>query len=66
LWASSLHYPHIRKPGVGKPVRPSVPSSSAEEYASRFDYSRIVRTGWDHTAVVSKRIVGLAPVSWTG
>lgn len=57
LWANSLHYPHIRKPGVGKPVRPSEPSSNAEDYANRFDYSRIIRTGWDHTEVESKRII---------
>jgi len=57
LWANSLHYPHIRKPGVGKPVRPSEPSLSAEDYASRFDYSRVIRTGWDHTEVESKSIV---------
>jgi hypothetical protein len=57
LWANSLHYPHIRKPGVGKPVRPSEPSLSAEDYVSRFDYSQIIRTGWDHTEVESKRIV---------
>jgi hypothetical protein len=57
LWANSLHYPHIRKPGVGKPVRPSVPSLSAEDYANRIDYSRIVSTRWDHTGVESKSIV---------
>jgi hypothetical protein len=57
LWANSLHYPHIRLPGVGKPVRRSAPSRSAEDYASRIDYSRIIGTGWDHTAVESKRIV---------
>ncbi len=57
LWANSLHYPHIRKPGVGKPVRPSEPSLSAEDYASRFDYSQIMRTGWDHTEIESKSIV---------
>jgi hypothetical protein len=60
LWANSLHFPHIRKPGVGKPVRPSEPSLSAEDYASRFDYSRVVRTGWDHTGVESKGIVHIA------
>ncbi|MFC1639514.1 hypothetical protein ACFL3B_01970 [Gemmatimonadota bacterium] len=57
LWASSLHYPHIRMPGVGKPIQPSVPSLSAEDYANRFDYSRIVRTGWDHTGVEARSIV---------
>lgn len=57
LWANSLHYPHIRKPGIGKPVRPSVPILSAEDYANRFDYSRIINTGWDHTAVERKRII---------
>lgn len=60
LWANSLHYPHVRMPGVGKPLRPSAPSLSAEDYASRFDYSHIVRTGWDHTKVESKRIVHIA------
>lgn len=57
LWANSLHYPHIRKPGVGEPLRPYEPSMSPEDYASRFDYSRIISTGWDHTEVKSKRIV---------
>lgn len=60
LWANSLHYPHIRKPGVGEPLRPSEPSLSAEDYASRFDYSRIIRTGWDHTKVGSKSIVHIS------
>lgn len=57
LWANSLHYPHIRKPGVGKPLQPNPPSLSAEDYANRFDYSPIIRTGWDHTDVESKTIV---------
>ena len=60
LWANSLHYPHIRKPGVGEPLRPSETSLSAEDYASRFDYSRIIRTGWDHTQVESKSIVHIS------
>ena len=60
LWANSLHYPHIRKPGVGKPVRPSEPSLSAKDYASRFDYSHVIKTGWDRTEVESKSIVHIA------
>jgi len=57
LWARSLHYPHIRKPGVGKPVRPIAPVLNAEDYAKRFDYSRIISTGWNHTAVERKKII---------
>jgi hypothetical protein len=60
LWAGSLHYPHIRMPGVGQPIQPIPPSLSAEDYASGFDYSRILRTGWDHTAVEAKTIVHIA------
>jgi hypothetical protein len=60
LWANSLHYPHIRKPGVGKSLRPGEPILSAEDYTSRFDYSPIIRTGWDHTEVESKSIVHIS------
>jgi hypothetical protein len=60
LWASSLHYPHVRKPGVGRPVRPIPPSPTAEEYASRFDYSRIIETGWHHTEPETKRGVHIS------
>lgn len=60
LWSSSLHYPHIRMPGVGKPLRPNEPSLSAKDYASRFNYSHIIRTGWDHTEVESKSIVHIS------
>jgi len=60
LWANSLHYPHIRMPGVGKPMRPYEPSLSAEDYARRFDYSPIIRTGWSHSEVESKSIVHIA------
>jgi hypothetical protein len=44
-------------PGVGQPIRPSVPFSSAEDYANRFDYSNIIGPGWDHTAVETMTIV---------
>ncbi len=44
VWASSLHFPHVR-PGPGTHGL----SPNAEEYAANFDYGPILATGWDHT-----------------
>lgn len=45
LWASSLNYPHVR-PGAQGPINVA---DTAEIYASRMDYSRVIATGWDHS-----------------
>ena len=63
LWATSLHYPHVR-PGAG----PFEVSQTAEEYAAGVDFAQTVRTGWHHSEWVSREVlqVGDAKVHVAG
>jgi hypothetical protein len=63
LWASSLHYPHIR-PSAGVFEM----SRTAEEYAAGVNFNQTVATGWDHTEWDSRHVlqVGLDKVHATG
>ncbi len=56
LWATSLHFPHVR-PGPGAFEL----SRTAEEYAAGVDFARTVATGWDHTEWVSRRVLQSGP-----
>jgi len=63
LWATSLHYPHVR-PGAGA----FEVSETAEQYAAGVDFAQTVRTGWDHTEWVSREVlhVGIDKVHVAG
>lgn len=52
VWATSLHFPHVR-PGPGTHGL----SPDAEEYAANFDYGPILETGWDHTEFEELEVV---------
>jgi len=49
LWATSLHYPHVR-PGAG----PFEVSQTAAEYAAGVNFEQTLRTGWHHSEWVSR------------
>ena len=53
LWAASLNYPHVRP----SPFGPIVVSKDAAEYASRVDFDRVVKTGWDHSEWDYRQVV---------
>jgi hypothetical protein len=63
LWATSLHYPHVR-PGAG----PFEVSQTAEEYAAGVDFAQTLKTGWHHSEWVSREVlqVGDAKVHIAG
>lgn len=52
LWATSLHYPHVR-PGAGA----FEVSETAEQYAAGVNFEQTLRTGWDHTEWVSREVL---------
>src|SRR5689334_14645402 len=52
IWATSLHFPHIR-PGAG----PFRLSRNADEYVANIDFEQTASTGWDHTEWVSREIL---------
>lgn len=52
LWATSLHYPHVR-PGAG----PFEVSRTADEYAAGVDFAQTMRTGWHHSEWVSREVL---------
>jgi len=52
LWASSLHFPHVR-PGA----QPFRLTRTAEEYAAGVDFAETQSTGWDHSEWVSREVV---------
>ncbi len=63
LWASSLHFPHVR-PGA----QPFRLTRTPEEYAAGVDFAETLATGWDHSEWVSREIVhvGLRKVHAAG
>lgn len=63
LWATSLHYPHVR-PGAG----PFEVSQTAEEYAAGVNFEQTRRTGWHHSEWVSRDVlqVGVSKVHIAG
>jgi hypothetical protein len=52
LWATSLHFPHVR-PGPGAFELSRTP----DEYAAGVDFQRTLATGWDHTEWLSRRVL---------
>lgn len=52
LWATSLHYPHVR-PGAG----PFEVSQTAAEYAAGVNFEQTLRTGWHHSEWVSRNVL---------
>ena len=52
LWATSLHYPHVR-PGAGA----FEVSETAEAYAANVNFEQTLRTGWDHSEWVSREVL---------
>lgn len=56
LWASSLHYPHIR-PSAGEFEMSRTP----EEYASGVNFAQTLSTGWDHSEWDSRRVLQIGP-----
>lgn len=56
-WAASLNFPHVR-PGPFGPLRVA---ADAAEYISRVDYSRVIKTGWDHSEWDYKHVLHVSP-----
>ena len=52
LWATSLHYPHVR-PGAGA----FEVSETADAYAANVNFEQTLRTGWDHSEWVSREVL---------
>jgi hypothetical protein len=52
LWATSLHFPHVR-PGAGA----FEVSRTAEEYAAGVNFEQTLRTGWHHSEWVSREVL---------
>ncbi len=52
LWASSLHYPHVR-PGAGL----FEVSQTAAEYAAGVNFDQTLHTGWHHSEWVSRNVL---------
>lgn len=52
LWATSLHYPHVR-PGAG----PFEVSQTAAEYAAGVNFEQTLRSGWHHSEWVSRHVL---------
>jgi hypothetical protein len=63
LWATSLHYPHVR-PGAGA----FEVSQTTEQYAAGVNFEQTLRTGWHHSEWVSRDVlqVGAAKVHVAG
>lgn len=63
LWASSLHYPHVR-PGPGE----FAVSKTPEEYAAGVNFQQTLATGWHHSEWISREVlqVGLDKVHVAG
>ena len=63
LWATSLHFPHVR-PGAGAFEM----SRTAQEYAAGVDFARTIATGWHHSEWVYRDVlqVGLDKVHVSG
>jgi hypothetical protein len=56
LWATSLHYPHVR-PGAG----PFEVSRTPAEYAAGVNFEQTRRTGWHHSEWVSREVLQVGP-----
>lgn len=52
VWATSLHYPHVR-PGAG----PFEVYQDAREYAASVNFEQTLRTGWHHSEWVSRQVL---------
>jgi hypothetical protein len=52
LWATSLHFPHVR-PAAG----PFRLTRNVDEYVAGVDFEQTAGTGWDHTEWVSRDVV---------
>lgn len=63
VWATSLHYPHVR-PGAG----PFEVYQDAREYAASVNFEQTLRTGWHHSEWVSRQVlqVGTSKVHVAG
>lgn len=56
IWATSLHYPHVR-PGAG----PFEVSQTAAEYAAGVNFAQTISTGWHHSEWVSRSVLQVGP-----
>jgi hypothetical protein len=52
LWATSLHFPHVR-PGAGAFAVTNTP----EQYAAGVNYAQTVATGWHHSEWTSREVL---------
>jgi hypothetical protein len=52
LWATSLHFPHVR-PGAG----PFEMTSTPQEYAAGVNFDATLKTGWHHSEWVSREVL---------
>jgi hypothetical protein len=52
LWATSLHFPHVR-PGPGAFEMTRTP----QEYAAGIDFGATLKTGWHHSEWVSREVL---------
>ncbi|MSO35914.1 MAG: hypothetical protein EXQ54_05730, partial [Acidobacteria bacterium] len=52
VWASSLHFPHVR-PGPGAFEMSQTP----EQYAAGIDFGQTLKTGWHHSEWVSRDVL---------
>lgn len=53
LWASSLHFPHVRP----SPFGPIEVSPDADIYVSSVDFKKVLESGWDHSEWDYKHVV---------
>ncbi len=56
LWATSLHYPHVR-PGAGQFEVSQTPA----EYAAGVNFAQTRSTGWHHSEWVSREVLQVGP-----
>jgi hypothetical protein len=56
VWATSLHFPHIR-PGPGAFELAATP----EQYAAGIDFNATLATGWHHSEWTARRVVHVGP-----
>lgn len=52
IWATSLHFPHVR-PGAG----PFKLTHTVDEYVAGINFEQTASTGWDHTEWISREVV---------
>jgi hypothetical protein len=52
LWATSLHFPHVR-PGAGA----FNVTQTAEQYAAGINYAQTIATGWHHSEWISREVL---------